>query len=76
MAIKVVSKSKKTLNVLGKSLIKTCRRYIELSATFNGFLSSLHRRKKLYGVLLHDQQNTFIRLSSVYLVLSLENPSI
>ena len=36
----------------------------------------LHRREKLSEVLLHDHQNTFIKLSSVYLVVSLENLSI
>ena len=46
MTIKVVSKRKKNLNVLGKSLIKTCRRYIELSATSNGFFVKVTQKEK------------------------------
>ena len=76
MIIKAVSKGKKYINVLGKNLMRACRRYIELNATLNVFFLNATQKRKLSEVLLHDHQNTFIKLSSVYLVVSLKNLSI
>ena len=47
MIIKAVSKGKKYINVLGKNLMRACRRYIELNATLNVFFLNATQKRKV-----------------------------